>query len=52
MRDSAGDLSDERIDAALAAFDDASIHELIGTHIPGGPTGHNLTDLHIVARRR
>ncbi len=22
----------------------------LGTHLPGGPTGHNLADLHILAR--
>ncbi len=38
------------IEAALAAFDDARLHEALGTHLPGGPTGHNLTDVHVVAR--
>ncbi len=38
------------IEAALAAFDDATVHEALGTHLPGGPTGHNLTDVHVVAR--
>jgi hydroxypyruvate reductase len=38
------------IEAALAAFDDASLHEALGTHLPGGPTGHNLTDVHVVAK--
>jgi hydroxypyruvate reductase len=38
------------IDAALAAYDDAAAHRALGTHLPGAPTGHNLTDLHVVAR--
>jgi hydroxypyruvate reductase len=38
------------IEDALAAFDDAVVHRALGTHLPGGPTGHNLTDLHVVAR--
>jgi glycerate 2-kinase len=38
------------IEAALAAFDDARVHETLGTHLPGGPTGHNLADVHVVAR--
>jgi hydroxypyruvate reductase len=38
------------IEASLAAFDDATLHEALGTHLPGRPTGHNLTDVHVVAR--
>jgi glycerate 2-kinase len=38
------------IQVALAIFDDASVHRALGTHLPGGPTGHNLADVHIVAR--
>lgn len=38
------------IEAALARFDDAPVHQALGTRIEGGPTGHNLTDVHIVAR--
>ncbi len=38
------------IEAALAACNDAAVHRALGTHLPGGPTGHNLTDLHVVAR--
>jgi glycerate 2-kinase len=41
---------DDAVDAALAGFDDASIHRALGTHLPGGPTGHNLADLHVLAR--
>jgi hydroxypyruvate reductase len=43
---------DEAIDRALAAFDDASIHRALGTHLTGGPTGHNLADLHVLCRAR
>jgi hydroxypyruvate reductase len=39
-----------RVEAALATFDDAPVHEALGTRLPGGPTGHNLTDVHVVAR--
>jgi hydroxypyruvate reductase len=38
------------IEAALKAFDDAPLHRALGTSLEGAPTGHNLTDLHIVAR--
>lgn len=40
------------IDEALAAFDDASVHRALGTQLEGGPTGHNLTDVHVIARLR
>jgi hydroxypyruvate reductase len=39
------------IDAALDAFDDAVLHRRLGTTLELSPTGHNLTDLHIVARQ-
>lgn len=35
---------------ALSAFDDAPIHEALATHLPGGPTGLNFTDVHVLAR--
>jgi hydroxypyruvate reductase len=38
------------IDAALAGYDDASVHRALGTHLPGGPTGHNLADVHVLVR--
>ena len=38
------------IDEALSSFDDASIHRALGTHVGGGPRGHNLTDVHVIAR--
>ncbi len=38
------------VEAALRSFDDASVHQALGTALPGGPTGHNLTDVHVVAR--
>lgn len=40
----------DAIDAALTGFDDAPLHRALGTRIEGAPTGHNLADLHIVAR--
>ncbi|HTN84629.1 MAG TPA: MOFRL family protein, partial [Sorangium sp.] len=43
-------MDDRAIDAALARFDDAAVHRALGTRVEMGPTGHNLTDLHIVAR--
>jgi len=48
--EAAGDLDSARIDAALGAYDDAAVHRTIGTAIVTGPTGQNLTDLHILAR--
>ncbi|MEP7125143.1 MAG: DUF4147 domain-containing protein [Byssovorax sp.] len=50
MRDAAAGVTDEEIDRALAAFDDAPVHRALGTHLAGGPTGHNLADLHVLAR--
>jgi hydroxypyruvate reductase len=35
---------------ALSAFDDAAVHAALGTHLAGGGTGHNLADVHVVAR--
>lgn len=35
---------------ALASFDDASVHAALGTSLPGGPTGLNLTDVHVLLR--
>jgi hydroxypyruvate reductase len=40
------------IDEALATFDDATAHRALGTAIEAGPTGHNLTDVHVIARAR
>ncbi|MEO6420653.1 MAG: DUF4147 domain-containing protein [Polyangiaceae bacterium] len=39
-----------RYAALVAAFDTATAHELAGTALPGGPTGLNLADVHILAR--
>jgi hydroxypyruvate reductase len=39
-----------RIAEHLAAFDDGPLHRALGTALPGGPTGHNLADVHILAR--
>lgn len=49
-RAAAAAMDDRTIDAALARFDDAVVHRALGTRVETGPTGHNLTDLHIVAR--
>ncbi|WP_437737149.1 DUF4147 domain-containing protein [Sorangium sp. So ce1335] len=38
------------IEAALARCDDAAVHRTLGTRVELGPTGHNLTDVHVVAR--
>lgn len=35
---------------ALAGFDDASMHAALGTSLAGGPTGLNLTDIHVLVR--
>jgi hydroxypyruvate reductase len=40
------------LDEALAMFDDATAHCALGTAIDAGPTGHNLTDVHVIARAR
>ncbi|WP_437978132.1 glycerate kinase [Sorangium sp. So ce295] len=49
-RAAAAATDDRTIDSALARFDDAVVHRALGTRVETGPTGHNLTDLHIVAR--
>ncbi|WP_437491327.1 DUF4147 domain-containing protein [Sorangium sp. So ce1014] len=49
-RAAAAAMADRGIEAALAGFDDAAAHRALGTRVETGPTGHNLTDLHIVAR--
>ncbi|MEP7125539.1 MAG: DUF4147 domain-containing protein [Byssovorax sp.] len=51
-RASAAGVTDADIDAALVGFDDARVHRALGTHLAGGPTGHNLADLHVLARAR
>lgn len=51
-RDDAARIEGAAIDAALAAFDDASIHRAIGAHLALAPTGHNLADVHVLARLR
>lgn len=50
-RENAQAAGDEAIDKALAAFDDAPIHRHLGTTLELAPTGHNLTDVHILARQ-
>ncbi|WP_437692502.1 DUF4147 domain-containing protein [Sorangium sp. So ce176] len=49
-RAAAAAMDDRAIEAALARFDDAAAHRALGTRLEIGPTGHNLTDVHIVAR--
>ena len=49
-RADAAKLDPRAIDVAIATFDDAAAHRAMGTHLPGGPTGHNLTDVHVLAR--
>ncbi|APR79412.1 D-glycerate 2-kinase [Minicystis rosea] len=51
MRDDATRADQALIDTALAAYDDASAHRALGTRLAGGPTGHNLADVHVLARR-
>jgi hydroxypyruvate reductase len=43
-------VGDAAIDDALERFDDAAIHQRLGSHIEGGASGHNLTDVHVLAR--
>jgi hydroxypyruvate reductase len=43
-------IDDAAIDAALESFDDAPIHAGLGSSLPGGSSGHNLTDVHVLAR--
>jgi hydroxypyruvate reductase len=38
------------IDRALAAFDDAPLHERLRSRIEGAPTGLNFADVHVLAR--
>ncbi len=38
------------IEEALLTFNDAAVHQQLGTHIQSGPTGHNLADVHVLAR--
>lgn len=45
-------VDDAAIDAALRGFDDATIHAALGSHLEGGASGHNLTDVHVLARSR
>ncbi|MGK4005537.1 glycerate kinase [Sorangium sp. So ce1036] len=40
----------DAIEAALARFDDAPVHRALGTRVETGATGHNLTDVHVIAR--
>ncbi|AKT40181.1 glycerate kinase type-2 family protein [Chondromyces crocatus] len=47
--DAAG-IADESITAALRSFDDGPVHRALGTRLAGGATGHNLTDVHVLAR--
>lgn len=50
-RDAIAAAGNERARAALAAFDDATFHAAAATAIDlGGPTGLNLTDVHVLAR--
>jgi hydroxypyruvate reductase len=52
MHDDAARSSTAAIEAALDSFDDATIHQALGTQLAGGPTGHNLADVHVLARLR
>ncbi len=38
------------VQAALRSYDDASVHARLGTHLKGGATGLNLTDVYVCAR--
>jgi hydroxypyruvate reductase len=49
FRSSQAATSDTLLDRALAAFDDASAHEAMGTSFDL-PAGNNLTDVHVIAR--
>jgi len=49
-RSAADGVPEGDIDQALADFDDARIHRALGTQLQGGPTGHNLADVHVLAR--
>ncbi len=39
------------VERSIARFDTATLHARAGTAIAGGPTGHNLADLHVLFRR-
>jgi len=43
-------LDSEELNRARIEFDDAVVHRALGTSIVLGPTGTNLTDVHVVAR--
>jgi hydroxypyruvate reductase len=43
-------LGEARIERALAAFSTAALHDRAGTRIRTGPTGHNVCDVHVLAR--
>jgi len=45
-------IDEARCDEAIRSFDTATLHEEAGTALPGGPTGLNLADLHVLARAR
>jgi len=40
-----------RVAEALAAFDSAAVHDEAGTALRSGPTGVNVADVHVLARR-
>jgi glycerate 2-kinase len=46
-----GATGEGRCREALEAFDTAPLHEEAGTALPAGPTGLNLADCHVLARR-
>ena len=46
----AAKVSRERVRAALAAFDDAALHQELGSALAPPRTRHNLTDVHVLAR--
>jgi hydroxypyruvate reductase len=43
-------LAETEIADALARFDTAALHDRAHTALAGSPTGHNLADLHVLAR--
>jgi hydroxypyruvate reductase len=48
----AGALATSEIQRALGEHDDSAAHAALGSHLDGGPTGVNLTDVYVVARSR
>lgn len=46
----AGQVDPREVQIALDTRSDASVHERLGTHLPGIPTGLNLTDVYAVAK--